>query len=345
MIIGAKVVTGPADMSQLPRIDPNDPNCPFSVDAVETVDGRKHIVRFKEDAGTNMITMKADPSRVPYVSRWPGIYLMGRLSGPALPCELRVDTGSPHAVVVTDLHVLAHKVPIYNGPGVLSGCGICRFPDIVTDGPTLTNVVAPYMWRHVEVQLAGLSIMKLDWILLGVPFLGKFAYASFDDVRREAEFSLAHDFDPPDPNAWSRYPFYPAWARNKRIVARIPVAGRNMNLMVDTGAQIGMLISEATWEKMRDKLAQVKEGGVPLTTPGLESNMKSRTFVVEQLRVGERTVKDARIDVVPNDDPSLTLAGKTQGVLGMSCFTGTTLVFDFKRELLWVKNPAGSVGP
>jgi hypothetical protein len=54
--------------------------------------------------------------------------------------------------------------------------------------------------------------------------------------------------------------------------------------------------------------------------------------------VGNRTVRNAKISVFPNDSP---IVEHCFGMLGMQYFEDTVMVLDFEKELMWVKNPPG----
>lgn len=343
LIVRQVVVKGKniAGMRNLPRINPNDPNCIISsIKIVNTQDGRKFKVKVKESGFA--INMRESPCRIKYKKRtgprsYNNIVVEGELAGRSRRYPINIDTGQAHFIVVSDIHILENNLPIYNKPGEQDG--ICCLPDLHIGKLTLSNLVANYYFQHSEIQLFGLPIKKDKHILVGLLLLQRFKYVAFDSINEEVEFSTAQSFHPQDRTLWSRYPFSKLSDSkgNPRIFVEIPIAGQNMNLAFDTACQFALFTTEKIWKQTQKRLHKVKKSTKSVFAPFMGGNIRSRTAIVKELNVGDRIVKNAFVAIVP--DTSIFESMKNQeGLLGMQCFADTTVVLDFERDVMWVMN-------
>lgn len=329
-----------AVMRNLPRIDPNDPNCIISsIKIVNTQDGRKFNVEIKESGFA--INMRESPCRVKYKKRTGplpyNIVVEGELAGRSRRYPINIDTGQPNFIVVSDIHILENNLPIYNNPGNLDG--ICLFPDLHIGKLTLSNLVAKYYFQHSEIQLFGLPIKKDKEIMVGLSLLQRFKYVAFDSINEEVEFSTAQSFRPEERTLWSRYLFSKLSDSkgNPRIFVEIPIAGQNMNLVFDTACQGALFTTEKIWKQAQKRLREVKKSNMTVLAPFAGGDIRSRTVIVKELNVGDRIVKNAIVAIVPNDNSIFESIKNMEGLLGMQCFADTTVVLDFERDVMWVK--------
>lgn len=339
LIVRRAVVKGKiADMRNLPRIDPNDPNCIISsIEIVKTQDGRKFKVEIKESGFA--INMRESPCRVKYKDDpgpLPSIIIEGELAGRSRRYPINIDTGQAHFIVVNDIHILENNLPIYNIPG--EQYGICCLPDLHIGELTLSNLVAKYYFRHSELQLFGLPMKKYKEIYIGLSLLQRFKYVAFDSINKEVEFSTAQSFHPQDQTLWSRYPFLKLSDFHPRIFVTIPIAGQNMNLVFDTGCQPALFTTEKIWQETQKRLHKVKKSIKSVFVPFAGGNIRSRTVIVKELNVGDRIVKNAFVAIVPDASIFGSSMKNQEGLLGMQCFADTTVVLDFERDVMWVKN-------
>jgi len=343
LIVRKVVVKGKsiAGMRNLPRIDPNDPNCIISsIKIVDTQEGRKFKVEFRENDFA--INMRESPCRVKYKKRTGpmsyNIVVEGELAGRSRRYPINIDTGQPYFIVVSDIHILENNLPIYNNPGKQNG--ICLLPDLHIGKLTLSNLLAKYYFKHSEIQLFGLPIKKDKEILVGLSLLQRFKYVAFDSINKEVEFSTAQSFHPEDRTLWSRYPFSKLSDSKgiPRIFVEIPIAGRNMNLAFDTAGQGALFTTEKIWKQTQKRLHNVKKSTKSVFAPFMGGNIRSRVVTVKELNVGDRIVKNAFVAIVPNGTSISESMKNMEGLLGMQCFADTTVVLDFERDLMWVKN-------
>lgn len=342
-VVTGRVVSGPADTSHLRHIDPNDPNCPISIEWIREPNkpARVSIQRRTDIPEPNIVK---DSYRIAYADSSSSprsrakILFNGTLGHSDKEYEFKIDTGSPYPLMVNDLHVLENDLPIYEiSPGSL---GLCLLPSSQVGSTALRGTVSMYNWYHTEIRLLGLTVYKDRTILLGTPFLQMFNYVVFDGVGREAEFSRTQGFDPPDPNEWSRYRFVESSAPSakRRILIEIPLAGQTVQVAFDSGYQGTFLTSQKTWQQMQQELSGVKANHKTLYAPHLGGRLSATMATVTCLKVGNRITQNARIAALPDDSPAIKSLEDMQGVLGMQCFADTTIVLDFEREALWVRD-------
>jgi len=290
-------------------------------------------------------TKQQDPCRIKYhssylVNRWMAVE-GGLGNGAKYPVVL--DTGASIALFVNDIHIMENKLAIYplksnNNDSV--GWGRCHLPELHMGQVTLANWPCFYREQHTEVQLLGLPLAKGKAIIAGLAALRRFKYIAFDSVREEVEFSLEEVFKPDHSNLWTQYSFAieEDLGGNVFLSVKIPIAGEEIELQLDTGSGRGLAVAEELWEGMRNKIQHVKlrRGRDLYPYIGL---LPCKRGVVPKLEVGNRTVRDALISVFPNDSP---IVYECSGLLGMQYFQDTVMVLDFERNLMWVKNTASS---
>ena len=115
----------------------------------------------------------------------------------------------------------------------------------------------------------------------------------------------------------------------------ILICGEKIELQLDTGSGRGLAIREELWEKMREKIQNVKLKNSRDLYPYI-GRLLCKRGIIGELEMGDRMVKNAEISVFPNDSP---LVEDCQGLLGMQYFQDTVMVLDFESKLMWIKNP------
>jgi len=287
-------------------------------------------------------TEQRDPCRIKYhssysVNRWMAVE--GKLdNGRKYPVVL--DTGASIALFVNDIHIMENKLAIYplkshNVDSV--GWGMCYLPELHIGQVTLANWPCYYQEQHTEVQLLGLPLAKGKAVIAGLAALRRFKYISFDSVRKEVELSLKKVFKPDQLDSWTQYSFAieEDLGGNVFLFVKIPIAGEEIELQLDTGSGRGMAIAEELWEEMRKEIQHVKLRKGREIYPYI-GRLVCKRGVVQELEVGNRTVRNAKISVFPNDSP---IVDQCSGMLGMQYFADTVMVLDFEQDLMWLKNP------
>jgi len=286
---------------------------------------------------------QADPCRIKYhpscsQQRWMAVE--GRLdTGRRYPVVL--DTGASIALFVNDIHVVENNLAIHplNSPSSDSpGWGTCHLPALHIGQVSLPDLPCFYREQHAEVRLLGLPLAKDKTMIAGLGVLRQFKYVAFDSINREVEFSIEQVFKPEEPDSWAQYSFVieEDLGGNAFLFVKIPIAGHETEVQLDTGSGRGLAISEELWKTMEEKIGhtRLKRGKDLYPYIGL---LPCRRGVVPQLRVGSRIVTNAMISVFPDDSPVMD---RCAGLLGMQCFQNAVIVLDFERNLMWMKNPA-----
>jgi hypothetical protein len=250
-----------------------------------------------------------------------------------------LDTGASVAFFVNDTHIIENKRAIYppaTDGSNLTDVGVCHLPKLYIGGVTLADWPCFYRRQLSEFKLFGLPAAKDKVIIAGLPALRKFKYIMFDSIREEVEFSLQKVFEPDGSGLWARYSFTieEGLGGNAYLFVKIPIAGEEAELQLDTGSGRGLAISEDLWERIRKEIPQAKLKKGEDLYPYI-GQLACRRGVVPKLEVGDRMVKDAMISVFPNDSP---LLDEGRGLLGMQYFRDTVMVLDFERNLMWVNN-------
>ena len=256
-----------------------------------------------------------------------------------------LDTGASPALFVNDLHIVENKLEIQPSSGDdtnPSRWGLCRMPRLGIGEIALLNWPCLYGQQHTEVQLFGLPLAKGRAIVVGVPALRRFSYIAFDSIEKEVEFSIEEPFECGQPDLWSQYPFAieEAPGGNAFLFVKIPIAGEQTELQLDTGSGRGLAIAEGLWEQMQHRVQITRLAETKELYPYI-GWLDCRQGVIPNLSVGDRVVSRAQISVFPNGSPLLDPPAAGQGLLGMQYFSDSVLVLDFSRSLMWVKNPAG----
>ena len=285
---------------------------------------------------------QADPCRIKYhpscsQQRWMAVE--GRLdTGRRYPLVL--DTGASVALFVNDIHVVENNLaiaPLASPKSGSPGWGMCHLPALHIGQVLLPDPPCFYREQHTEVRLLGLPLARDKTMIAGLGVLRQFKYVAFDSINREVEFSIERAFKPEQPDSWAQYSFVieEDLGGNAFLFVKIPIAGHETEVQLDTGSGRGLAISEELWKAMKEKIGPTKlrKGKDLYPYIGL---LPCRHGAVAQLEVGNRIVKKAEVSVFPDDSP---VVDRCSGLLGMQYFQDTVIVLDFERNLMWVKNP------
>ncbi|MBL7214986.1 MAG: retropepsin-like domain-containing protein [Phycisphaerae bacterium] len=212
--------------------------------------------------------------------------------------------------------------------------GFCYLPSLKIDKLKIQNPYSVFVPWRMEWHALGIPVWRDKRVLMGISLMSQFRYLYFDNVNKQLEFSHSHSFEPMDPNEWASYPMNPR-KEDQWAMVDIPIAGIQCNFGFDTGGA-GIVLMPATWEKIR--------AGID-TTKLKESHFLSHQYgylpchktVVKELSIGNITIKNAKIVILPNDTPYLS-KGITPGYISIWEFKDTSVVLDFEHHLMWVKN-------
>ncbi|MFC1739327.1 hypothetical protein ACFL1G_09805 [Planctomycetota bacterium] len=318
------------------RIDPN--SGPYSIEVIERVDGSRDYL-WDIDSKIE----QGGPGRIKYHARYSRDRFMvveGRLSGRQEKYPVVLDTGASQAIFVKKSHVLENELAIYplrsnRADSKDYSFGLCYLPELQIGQISLVDWPCLYLEGQLRSEFFGLLADRDDLVIVGLPALREFKYIAFDNISREAELSSSKVFEPSEPDLWQQYPlsieedFY----GNAFLFVRIPIAGVDMELQLDTGSGRGLAVSEQLWDDLRANVPDVKLKSGTEVYPYI-GRLRCKRGVIAELKVGERSVVNAHASVFPDDSPLVEDCG---GLLGMQYFSDTVTVLDFERELMWVK--------
>ncbi len=219
---------------------------------------------------------------------------------------------------------------------------LLRIGDIqIVDWPSL------YLENRKPVKFLGITLPLTAasddaWgennIILGLPLLRQFKYIEFDSVNKEVKFSYSRMFEPPQ-QGWDSYHLFieEDFHGNAYLFVRIPVAGVEVELQLDTGSGRGLVVGENLWCQIQNSATDTRDIKLKQSKDFYPyiGRFNCRRGVAAELKLGQRNVKNAEISVFADDCP---LLADCEGMIGMQYFQDTVIVLDFERSLLWVMN-------
>jgi len=248
------------------------------------------------------------------------------------------DTGFPWYAAVTDTVVEENSLAIFPGNNSYfpAQVGLCHLKSMKLGQINMINPPCTYFDQHWELQMAGLPIWKEKSVLIGLRLMEIFPYVMFDNPRREVEFGARGDnFTPDRPDQWQRYPFVieDDAEGQRRLMVDLPVAGKTMHLLFDTGSPGGLQVSPAVWESIKPQVKHtpLKKSEILYWQFGAVTCEKTN---VSKLTIANRTQRNSEVIIMPSDNPFKT----DYSLVGIGFFDHDVLVFDFKQNVLWIKN-------
>lgn len=321
--------------TDLPTIDPN--SSPYSVS--EKKDGPFPYSSWQIDESIT----QDKPCRIKYNWWYHAIAKIvavdGRVGNRGKKYPVILDTGSSGSVIaINDIHVQENKLAIYQFGSDHGGWGMCHLPELQIGNASLLNFRCIYHGVHMDLELFGLRIDRDKTTIVGLPAIRKFKYIAFDDIHKEVELSLNESFAPEELGLWSKYPFRIDSDLDNDVhllLVKIPIAGKEEELWFDSGGPATLILSQKLWEIVAKRIQNVGTGHDKTFFPGHGKGVMAGNKVIPMLQVGDMTIRNAKITVLPNDS---SVVKHAQGLLGMHPFRKTVMVLDFKRNLMWVRN-------
>jgi hypothetical protein len=246
-----------------------------------------------------------------------------------------IDSGRSAHLVVNDVVVLENGLDILPLKVGLKMGGFCYVAQIEIGDMAITSPPCFYALTHYEKQVLGLTTWKEKDIILGLGLMQKFKYVLIDNINSEVEFCKEGSFRADSNESWSQYPMsIEADRQNRsRLMVKIPIGTEERKIILDTGADGGLLITEKIWETFSAGLKIVDESSYRIRIRAGWNEVKK--IVVDKLTLCEKSISNATIYVMNNNSKF----GENFSLLGMGYFTDTTVVLDFGRKLFWVRNP------
>ncbi len=262
------------------------------------------------------------------------IRVMGLLNGDK-EYPVVIDSGCSTHLVVNDVIVVENGLDILplKEVGLKMG-GLCYVAQFKIGDIEISSPLCCYSLTHYEKKVLGLTTWKERNILLGLGLMQKFEYVLIDNINSEVEFCKEGSFRANSNESWSQYRISIEADRQNvlRLMVEIPIAAEERKIILDTGADGGLLITEKIWETLSAGLKIVDESSDRIRMRDGWKVVKK--IVVEKLTLGEESISNATISVMSND----SVFGENFSLLGMDYFADTVVVLDFGRKLFWVRN-------
>ncbi len=249
-----------------------------------------------------------------------------------------VDTGFSNYFYVDDTVVRECDLavlPLGENPATGHAQGLCEIPSLKLGRTVIETLPCFYEHRHWQLRILGVPVYSPRTILLGLRFMRAHAYVFFDNARHTVLFSPREAFEPKDASAWVRLPFvFKEINDNLRMLVDLPVGEHMVPVEFDTGgAKPGLSLKEETWQRVAHQF-HARDAGRGHYRNLQFGRLPCHTYTVPTLSIGPMDVRNARIDVVPRDDPVMR---DFEGILSLNYFRKTSVVLDFRKRLIWIR--------
>ena len=252
-----------------------------------------------------------------------------------------IDTGNPGNSFVTDTVVTTEGLAIYPFDCANENCGhnkkkeggFCDVGTLKIGEMSFVNPFCTYRLCHYEKWAFGKAVKTEREINIGMGLLKEFSYILIDNIKQEVEFARDVSFAAEPNENWSKYPAVIEGGKTRgwRVMVDIDIGSKSRKVMFDTGSGSGLTFAASFWKQMRSEFEVVEsKRGRAKMLHGFEA---CEFVTVEQVSIGGRIIKQARIEVLGDDTPF----GTDFFLMGMGFFREKVIVLDFEHELFWVK--------
>lgn len=213
-----------------------------------------------------------------------------------------LDTGASQAVFVSKNHIRDNNltlVPIKqnsaNG-GLIDLVNLHRLniADIsFVDWPCF------YFYRSFPADLFNFSAGNGNYIILGLPALKEFKYIVFDSPNKNVEFSKDISFSP-ESSLWEKFPISieQDFHGNSFLFVQLDIAGKTVELQLDTGSGHGLAVSEDIWQQIQQNIDPVKFRKGTDVYPYI-GNLSCKKALLPKIKLANIQVTDAMVSVFP----------------------------------------------
>lgn len=169
-----------------------------------------------------------------------------------------------------------------------------------------------------------------EYGLLGGTFLAEYVL-ELDFAQRRVRFIDPERFEVPKEVSDPNEAVIPLRVVGNRLIADVSLEGRPVEVMVDTGAPITMLLSGQSAKRAgfdRPSLADMRAGGVLGTT-------ESHLVEAETLALGPFTFAPAPIELVPHG--FYNQGSSSDSLLGYEVLSHFKVRLDYRRKRMWLR--------
>jgi hypothetical protein len=310
-----------------------------------------HIVKGKDGTSAswnrNINCMDCPDKFTLVMPYWGGSWIInnvptvrGQMNGTSYPVIL--DTGDPVGVIVTDIHINKHKLPVYffNPDDKNNSTGLA-IATLNLSRLRFENYPCFFFNYHADISFLGLST---DWlaqaVILPLDFMSGFSWTQYDQIHKELSIST-EVFTPENKAQWMTFPFE---ITNKQI--RVPVAmeGNPIRLFLDTGGGFMLNLTKDQVQQLYEKrpdLQKIRKKKSVSLTPYVHGKVNDLEITPREIQFGDTILKNATIQYNEQvTDPNLF---PYEGTMGIDLFKHTIMVLDFEKKLIRVKKTKGSL--
>ena len=330
--------------SRIRLIDPNTNNAPFVIEQSEVSDpntDKTQVVSSLEwkPVGISPIRKNDRTFSAKYESL--GFHLFSNViipvkmpSGQTYPAVL--DTGCAFQVYINDAVAKDCGLAVFPGgkyPETGSLYGLCEIPSMEFARIRIMNPMCYYDQREWQFKVLGVPLYRRKNVLIGLDLMRAFAYILFENVKQEVVFGLHDVFKPDDPSQWVSHPFVLEKIRDeRRMMIDISLNGSTIHVQFDTGgSKPGLILTDTAWRRLKDSVEG--RGKAAMHQSYQYGWLPCHRFVLPEVHIGQITLRDTKVDVLPDDSP---LAKDFDGILSLDYFKKTSVVLDFKQNLIWI---------
>lgn len=251
-----------------------------------------------------------------------------------------LDTGFAHYLYVNDVVIQECNLAVYPLGGnraTRAPTGLCEVPDLRLGQVLIESPPCVYEQRHWRDTIGGIPVWRHGTILLGLRFMRSHAYVRFDNPRHTVTFNPRQAFEPDAPSRWACLPFVLEEVdHDLRMLVDLAIEDQTIRVQFDTGGgKPGLRLRQSAWDRAGHRLDARYVGSRRFRNLQL-GEFRSQRYLASALNVGPIRVRNAQIDVVPEENS--TVQG-FEGVLSLHYFRNTTVVLDFRRNLIWIRKP------
>lgn len=263
-------------------------------------------------------------------------------NGKILP--LIFDTGNNFGFpVVQDIHILENDLPIYQmtkEQGPESRMSLCIVDQLTFGDCQLYNYPGICWGQHTETKLLGfVPVERSNFISFPLLLMSKFKYFKFDNIRKEALFSVKKSFKPTNEEDWCQFPLYikndDSDPDKSYLFTEITLNGVTFKPLLDTGSGSGLIMDEHLWKNVKNNFDETARKNVRITLPLYfeDNNPVCTRITVKKLQLGKFDIHEGKIIILPENKSW----EKSDCLLGMEYFCDKVIVLDFEKSRLWVK--------
>lgn len=260
----------------------------------------------------------------------------GQLNGTSYPVFL--DTGNPLGVLITDIHINKHSLPVYFfDPDDKSTSYGLAIADLTLGKVQFEKYPCYFFYYHTNLSFPGFSS---DWLAATInfplDFMSSFSWIQFDQVQKELTLST-ETFAPGNESQWITFPFE---ITEKQIRVFVDIEGIHTQLFLDTGGGGQLSLDRQTIAQVFEKRPDFQKIRKKKTASLLiHGKVNELAFTAKAIQFGDGILDNVIISYDQGTADPDTFPYK--GSIGIDLFKKTVVVLDFEKKQIWVKKAEG----